>query len=294
MSVDVEDWFQVENLKAAIQRDSWNEREYRVERNTETLLSIFEATETRATFFCLGWVAERSPHLIGRIREAGHEIASHGFDHYLVYDQQPSAFRRDVERAKAVLEDVSGSEVTGYRAPSFSITDWALQILAETGHRYDSSVFPVTGHDRYATLALNEETRLGAAPIYRVALGSRNAPPYDREREAASATEIYELPIATLRTAGRVLPWGGGGYFRLIPYAIYEAGFARAVGQGRAGMFYLHPWEVDPDQPRVEGIKWSYRFRHYTNLDKTAPRLRRLCERFSFGTARELINRARS
>ena len=281
MSIDLEDWFQVENLKGVISRESWSEREYRVAANTEVLLSVFAETGTQATFFCLGWVAERSPELIRRIHAAGHEIASHGYGHQLVYDQTPAEFRTDVQRAKDVLEEQSGTAVLGYRAPSFSITDWGLDVLAETGHRYDSSVFPVSGHDRYAALALPETHRARAGkyavePVYEIGATGDDA-------------EILEVPIATLQFGRRALPWGGGGYFRLLPYHVFAAGFRRGIRRGTAPIFYLHPWEVDPGQPRVDGLPRSYHFRHYVNLDKTAGRLRALCEAISFGRADTLL-----
>lgn len=291
MSIDLEDWFQVENLKSAIPRDTWDHQEYRLEANTEELLKIFAETETKATFFCLGWVADRSPTVIRRIHDAGHEIAGHGYAHRLVYDQSPAAFREDIVRAKGVLEDLSGTAVLGYRAPSFSITPWALAILAETGYAYDSSVFPVTGHDRYAALELREEDRVDRQdepfgpndswvpqgplrPVYRI--------PTD-------TSSILEVPIATFRLGGHLLPWGGGGYFRLIPYPLFAAGFRRGMRDGTAPIFYLHPWEIDPGQPRVRGIKKSYAFRHYTNLGRTAGRLRHLCESVSFGRADDAL-----
>ncbi len=257
MSVDLEDWFQVENLKAVVPRESWAKQEYRVESSTETLLEVFADTETKATFFCLGWVAERSPDLIRRVQAAGHEIAGHGYGHELVYNQTEAAFRDDVTRAKGLLEDITGEAVLGYRAPSFSITVRGLEILEETGHRYDSSIFPVGGHDRYGSVSTERAEKI-----------------------------ITEIPPATLRVGlGRTLPWGGGGYFRLIPYPVFAAGYRRAVTAGTGQMFYLHPWEVDPGQPRMPGIKWSYRFRHYVNLHRTADRLRRLCKDVPFGRA---------
>jgi len=307
MSIDVEDWFQVENLKGVISRESWSEREYRVEANTDRILEIFSDTQTTATFFCLGWVAERSPALIRRIHAAGHEVASHGYGHQLVYDLDAAAFREDVVRAKGVLEDLSGAAVLGYRAPSFSITPWALEVLAGTGHRYDSSVFPVSGHDRYAALALDEADRVPrgrypVAPVYAIGAGTVS-PGGSGASDAAGGdpSTILEIPIATLRMGGRggrtpaagdaagqggrALPWGGGGYFRLIPYPLFAAGFRRGVTAGTAPIFYLHPWEVDSGQPRVEGLRRSYAFRHYVNLAKTAERLRKLCGTVRFGRA---------
>lgn len=275
MSIDLEDWFQVENLKGAIPRTSWATQEYRVVQSTEHLLEIFAETNTSATFFCLGWVAERSPELIRRIHAAGHEIASHGFDHVLVYDQDSEVFRTDVVRAKALLEDICGDEVLGYRAPSFSITPWGMEILAETGHRYDSSVFPISGHDRYASVPLDEKKRaaeedFGVAPVYRL---------------PTESGEMIEVPIATRRVAGRTVPWGGGGYFRLIPQRVFARGFRRGIVQRTAPIFYLHPWELDQGQPRIATIKRSYAFRHYTNLEKTATRLTALCKDVAFERA---------
>lgn len=295
MSVDLEDWFQVENLKAVVSRESWGEREYRVEAATETLLEIFAETETQATFFCLGWVAERSPELIRRVQAAGHEIGSHGYGHELVYHQDIREFREDVVRAKGLLEDITGEAVLGYRAPSFSITRWALKVLAETGHRYDSSVFPVSGHDRYGTLKLGETDRApreqyAVAPVYRIKTESagENGDPgdvHDGDDTTTETAAILEIPIATLTVGGHTLPWGGGGYFRLIPEPVFTAGFRRAVTAGSAPIFYLHPWEVDPGQPRMDGIRRSYRFRHYVNLHRTAGRLRRLCLAIPFDRA---------
>ncbi len=288
MSVDVEDWFQVENLKSAIPRESWNDREYRVEANTELLLDIFAETDTRATFFCLGWVAERSPALIRRIQSAGHEIASHGYGHYLIYDQTPEAFREDVVRAKDILEGITGTEVLGYRAPSFSITPWALDILAETGHRYDSSHFPVSGHDRYGALTAEDGTAAADSGVTDNVSGAGGS--VTSGESVSGAAGIAEIPIATLTVGRRELPWGGGGYFRLIPSPLFAAGFRKAIERGTGQIFYLHPWEVDPGQPRVENIRRSYRFRHYVNLHRTASRLRRLCETVQFDRADRMLS----
>lgn len=269
MSIDVEDWFQVENLKAAIPRSSWDDRPLRVAANTRRILDVFARTGTRATFFCLGWVAEREPALVREIVAAGHEVASHGYGHHLIYDISREEFREDVTRAKAILEDIGGTAVIGYRAPSFSITGDAIGILAETGHRYDSSYFAFGGHDRYGSLDLAGATeRRGSAPA---AVRLENG--------------LWELPISVLTVGGTVLPWGGGGYFRLYPPRLFRAGFRRAMKQGRGGTFYLHPWEVDPGQPRVPGIKASYRLRHYVNLKKTERRLEALCRALPFGRA---------
>jgi polysaccharide deacetylase family protein (PEP-CTERM system associated) len=278
MSIDVEDWFQVENLKAAIPRSRWDSIPLRVHRTTRMILDIFRRTETRATFFCLGWIAERAPDLIREIADAGHEIASHGYAHTLVYGQSIGEFREDVFRARSILEGITGSAVLGYRAPSFSITSPAIDILRDTGHRYDSSFFPISGHDRYATLDL----------------GAHAAPAADGAALPAVVSlrnGLSEVPITTLTIGGKPIPWGGGGYFRLYPYPLFEAGFARAAMQHGGACFYLHPWEVDPDQPRVRGIRRSYRIRHYVNLGRTARRLERLCRRFRFTTIQEMIGR---
>lgn len=262
MSVDVEDWFQVENLRPRIARDSWPHRELRVERNTDRILRIFDDTRTRATFFCLGWVAERLPALVRRIAAQGHEVASHGYAHRLIYEQSPREFAEDVNRARKLLEDIGGARVIGYRAPSFSITDWSYPILAQTGHRYDSSVFPVSGHDRYGR------------PAHQDTAG------------------IVELPLATAEVGGRALPWAGGGWFRLYPGWLFRAGFRRIVRQAhpaRPPVFYLHPWEVDPGQPRVHGLPYGYRLRHYVNLERTAERLETLCRSVRFVRADETL-----
>ena len=274
MSIDVEDWFQVENLKGAIPRSQWDHYPLRVGDNTRLILDIFDATGTKATFFCLGWVADRDPGLIREIADRGHEIASHGYAHELLYDIGPERFREDLRRAQGILEDASGQSVTGYRAPSFSITDWALDILAEEGYQYDSSYFPARGHDRYATLS--PDLFPSATDV---------SPPL----VTRFSTGLTELSITVLEVLGRPIPWGGGGYFRLYPPGLFRAGFAAAARRHGGAVFYLHPWEVDPGQPRVEGVKKSYALRHYVNLSKTADRLRRLCESFDFVPCGSLV-----
>lgn len=267
ISIDVEEWFQVENLKSAIPRDTWEEYPLRVGENTRLILDIFDETGTKGTFFCLGWIAERQPDLIAEIASRGHEVASHGYGHELLYDIGPERFREDLRRAQQLLEDASGQKVVGYRAPSFSITDWALEILGEEGYRYDSSYFPASGHDRYAKL-----------PTGYFGYATELAPPFRSEVPEG----ITELSIPVLELFGKAVPWGGGGYFRLYPPALFRAGFAAAARRHGGAVFYLHPWEVDPDQPRVDSIKRSYAFRHYVNLSRTAGRLRRLCESLEF------------
>ena len=268
MSVDVEDWFQVENLKGAIPCDTWESQPRRVVANTRRILDILEWAGVHGTFFCLGWIAEREPALIREIAEGGHEIASHGYNHRLIYEQPTKEFRDDVVRAKRLLEDISGAPVLGYRAPSFSITDEALDILAQTGYRYDSSWFPVAGHDRYGRVDMRRHIR-----------GAKEEGD-EAETPAASiplANGLIELPITTVRIGRRPVPWGGGGWFRLYPPRLFISGFHRSLLKCGGATFYLHPWEVDPDQPRVRGIRKRYAFRHYVNLPRTADRLEQLC-----------------
>jgi polysaccharide deacetylase family protein (PEP-CTERM system associated) len=274
ISIDLEEWFQVENLKGAIPRSTWDEYPLRVEENTKVILDLLDETGTKGTFFCLGWVAERRPRLIEEIARRGHEIASHGYGHELLYEIGPERFREDLRRAQEVLEAASGEKVLGYRAPSFSITDWALAILAEEGYRYDSSYFPATGHDRYARL-----------PQGYFGYATEVAPPFISE----DASGIKELSIPVLEILGKAVPWGGGGYFRLYPPRLFRAGFAAAARRHGGAVFYLHPWEVDPGQPRVTSIKPSYALRHYVNLSRTAGRLRKLCETFHFTSCLSLL-----
>jgi polysaccharide deacetylase family protein (PEP-CTERM system associated) len=267
MSVDVEDWFQVENLKPVVPRASWDTRERRVERNTMRILELLAGRGARATFFILGWVAERHPDLIRRIGDGGHEIASHGYGHELVYSLSPAEFREDVRRSKTILEDVTGQPVTGYRAPCFSITDWAVEILQELGFDYDSSVFPTVAHDRYGRLTGVEPGQ----PVVELRPG------------------FHEVCISSLPLAGRALPWGGGGYFRLLPGAAWRAGIRRILAAGSPYVFYIHPWEIDPGQPRVPGLGPVSRFRHYVNLDRSEDRLAGLLAEFRWTTVRDVL-----
>ena len=264
LGIDVEDWFHVENLKRAVTRDSWTTRERRVAENVDWLLALLGRSGTKATFFVLGWVAEDMPEVVRRIHAEGHEIASHGYGHELVYTLTPERFREDVLRSKELLEGLTGERVLGYRAPSFSITDWSTEVLAEIGLRYDSSWFPAS-HDRYGRLAVRAQ-----GPSFELPSG------------------LLEIPMSYLRLAGRNIPWSGGGYFRIYPYPLFAAG-ARAIARRGAYNFYLHPWELDPDQPRVSGIPWSYRFRHYHNLGATKRRFAKLVTRFPFEPLRNLI-----
>lgn len=251
MTIDVEDWFHVENLRRAIPRDTWRARALRVESSMDRMLELMEPWNVKATCFVLGCVADRVPDLVRRIAANGHEVASHGYGHDLVYDLEPARFRGDVRQSKELLEEITGQEVVGYRAPSFSLTDWALPILAELGFEYDSSLFPTTvAHRRYGKLPSVEVDR---HPIVRLG-------------------RITEVPLSCLPLGTRALPWAGGGYFRLIPYRVFKVGVNRILDSGKLYIFYIHPWEIDTTQPRVDGLRRSERFRHYLNIEKTEAR----------------------
>lgn len=269
-SVDVEDYFQVAALAPAIPVESWPSQEYRVEANTEVILKLCAEKGVRGTFFILGWVAEKSPNLVKRIAAAGHEIACHGFSHQLIYRQTREVFREETFRAKRFLEDVIGTAVTGYRAASFSITRdslWALDTLIDAGFEYDSSVFPIH-HDRY---------------------GIPGASPEPGKITAPSQRTLVEFPMSAAKFFGVQVPVSGGGYFRILPYWVTRAGLKQINQEaGRPFTFYLHPWEVDPGQPRVN-VKAFSRFRHYTNLHRCEARLRRVLGDFRFGTMREVL-----
>ena len=262
LTIDVEDYFQVAALAEAVRYDDWDSMEYRVEANTDRILALFEEADVKATFFTLGWVAERSPKLVKRIADAGHEVASHGYSHQLIYNQTPDVFREETRRSKAILEEILGRAVTGYRAASYSITNqsrWALDILAEEGFIWDSSSFPVR-HDRY---------------------GMPGTPRWPHRLTTDKGYELAEFPLSTLKLPGYTLPIAGGGYFRLFPYWFSKWGLSRINRQGKPFVFYLHPWEVDPKQPRLD-VKWFSRFRHYNNLEVCEARLEKLIGHFSF------------
>ncbi|PAV27050.1 polysaccharide deacetylase family protein [Tamilnaduibacter salinus] len=270
LTIDVEDYFQVAALAEAISRDDWSSMEYRVERNTDRLLALLDEHNTRGTFFTLGWVADKSPDLVRRIHRAGHEIASHGYSHQLVYNQTPDTFREETRRSKGLLEEITGAPVTGYRAASYSITNesrWALDILAEEGFVWDSSIFPVR-HDRY---------------------GMPGTPRWPHRLETDKGYSLVEFPLTTLKLPGVTLPIAGGGYFRLFPYWFSQWGLGRVNREGEPFIFYLHPWEIDPGQPRFDVSALS-RFRHYNNLDKCEYRLRRLIKRFRFTAVEDVLN----
>lgn len=268
LSFDIEDWFQVENLRSAVDRSAWDSYPLRVEQSTRTILGLLRERNVRATFFFLGWVAERCPNLVREVQRDGHEIASHGYGHDLVYDMSESLFREDAKRAKGILEDITGQAVVGYRAPSFTIverTKWALDVLRDEGFVYDSSVFPLTWHDRYGFKECD------TVPF-------------------AWPNGLIEVPIAVARLGRMSLPVGGGGYFRLFPYAYFHSLLKRNNRRGEAFTFYMHPWEFDPEQPRMN-VKLSHRFRHYVNLDQSATRLRRILADFAFEPIRDHVER---
>ncbi len=261
MSVDVEDYFQVSAFEKTISRDDWDNWELRVEKSTQRVLDIFDEAGIKSTFFMLGWVAERCPGLIKRIVDDGHELASHGYEHTRVIHQNRAQFAADIRKTKALLEDMSGVEITGYRAASYSIGRdnlWALDELQEAGHRYSSSLYPIR-HDLYG---------MPEAPRFAFLTGDDG---------------LLEVPVTTASIGGRNFPCGGGGYFRLLPYPLYRRALKRVnrVDQ-QPGVFYFHPWEIDPDQPRVPGATAKTRFRHYLNLPKMEARLRRLVRDFKW------------
>jgi polysaccharide deacetylase family protein (PEP-CTERM system associated) len=269
-SVDVEDYFQVSALASAIPRETWSSRDLRVERNTAVLLDLLAERGLHGTFFVLGWIADRCPALVKRIAAAGHEVASHGYSHRLIYNQTHAEFQEETTRSKHLLEDLIGAPVTGYRAASFSITQkslWALDTLIDLGFQYDSSVFPIH-HDRYGIPGASPEPHVIKAP---------------------SGRGLAEFPMSAATFFGVKVPVSGGGYFRIFPYWLIRAGLKQINEQQRRPFtFYLHPWEVDPEQPRVK-VGAVSRFRHYTNLNRCEPRLRELLGDFKFSTMRDVL-----
>jgi polysaccharide deacetylase family protein (PEP-CTERM system associated) len=268
MTVDVEDYFQVSAFEAHVDKTQWHSWPMRVEDNTLRILDLFEKHQVRGTFFILGWIAERYPQLVKKIVNEGHEIASHGWEHVRVNTQTPAAFRADIERTRKLLQDLSGEPVLGYRAASYSIgasESWAWEQLAQAGHRYSSSIVPIR-HDLY---------------------GIPDAPRFSFDTGDGS---LLEIPITTVPLAGRNINCGGGGWFRLFPYAFSKWALSRVNRiDGEAGIFYFHPWEIDPQQPRPESLDLKTRFRHYLNLDKTYDRLDRLLTDFEWGRMDEIF-----
>jgi polysaccharide deacetylase family protein (PEP-CTERM system associated) len=274
LTVDVEDYFQVESFASIVRREDWERWESRVERNTHRMLDLFARHALRGTFFILGWIAERHPRLVREIAAAGHEIACHSYDHQFILNQRRADFRADLRRAKFLLEDLTGEAVEGYRAPTYSIMEqtlWALDVLIEEGFRYDSSIFPIR-HDRYGVPGAERFPHV----IYR------------------KSGELIEFPPSTIRIAGQNLPMAGGGYFRLLPYPLFRWGLRRINRrEGQPAIFMVHAWEVDPDQPVLPGTRLNV-WRHRKNLRFTEARLERLLRDFRFASVRDVLRLGKS
>ncbi len=267
LTIDLEDWFQVENFKSYIPYETWANRELRIEKNTNLILDLFDSVELKnsnkpkATFFILGWVAERFPNLVDEIASRGHEVASHGYHHHLCSSQPKGTLIQDQIDSKKLLEDITGDAISGYRAPSFDINDDILKIIEDCGYLYDSSFNSFSAHDRYGTIDLKPYTKKGVA--YMV------------------SDNFFELPVSNLKIKEKIIPWGGGGYFRLTPSVLFHAGVNSILKNEDAYLFYTHPWEFDPKQPRVEDASMLFKFRHYVNLDKTKSKLIRMIKFFT-------------
>lgn len=269
-TVDVEDYFQVEAFSQNIDRNDWNIYECRVEKNTDIILKLLDDNNIKATFFTLGWIAKNYPSVVKKIAQQGHEIASHGMNHQLIYNQSPDVFRIETKESKSLLEDLCQTEVIGYRAATYSIIQksiWALDILAEEGFKYDSSIFPMR-HDKY---------------------GIADANPVPHTLETPSGYKIVEFPISTVKTKFATFPVAGGGYFRIFPYFYTRWGLNKLNKNNQPFVFYIHPWELDPEQPRIEGATLFTKFRHYTNIKKTHARLSMLMRDFNFSTMRDVL-----
>ncbi len=271
MSVDVEEYFQVSAFERHIDRGAWESLPSRVEQNIDRILALFDERDVKATFFFLGWIAERHPEMVRRVVAEGHELASHGWSHVRVTQQNPDEFRADVTRTRALLEDIAGVPVIGYRAASYSIGRdnlWALDVLQETGHLYSSSIYPIH-HDLY---------------------GMPEAPRFPFHHQGG---DLLEVPVTTVELGGRKYPCGGGGYFRLLPYSVFRWGLSRVNTHDRqSAVFYFHPWEIDPDQPRQENIGLKTRVRHYLNLNRMEARLARLLADFRWDRMDHVFLRA--
>jgi polysaccharide deacetylase family protein (PEP-CTERM system associated) len=268
LSIDVEDWFHSANLEGAFGLDDWDTCDLRVERNTMRILEILDARNARGTFFVLGWVAEKCPQLVRRIAAAGHEVGSHGYAHQLVYSLQPAEFRSDILRSKHHLEDLIGQPVRGYRAPCFSITDWAIPILQEAGFDYDSSVVAAFTHDRYGRLE-----------------GADAGQPVARLRDG-----FFEVGVSCVGFGKRGIPWGGGGYFRFVPLPFWRLGVRAILRSGAPYVFYIHPWEIDAAQPQVAGLKAINRFRQRVNLEKGEERFAEFLSEYEWAPLCALVD----
>lgn len=269
-TVDVEDYFQVEALRSAIKQGDWDKYDCRVEKNTHLILQQLSDVKKKGTFFVLGWIAKRYPELIKMIADQGHEVASHGMSHQLIYNQSIEVFRKETIDSKSLLEDIVQKPVEGYRAATYSITKrslWALDILAEAGFKYDSSIFPMK-HDNYGIADINPVPHLLTTP---------------------NGHQLVEFPISTLKNKLLTIPIAGGGYFRLFPYFFSRWGLSKINKQRRPFVFYIHPWEVDPEQPVISNISKFSKFRHYNNLHKCEARLSRLIKDFEFTTMKSVL-----
>lgn len=262
LTIDVEDWFQVENLRPWVSPECWSEKELRVEKNTNELLDLLDSAQMinnngatpKATFFILGWIAKRLPDLVREISRRGHEVASHGYGHLMCTQLSEQELKEDLIRSKKSLEDLLGVEVRGYRAPNFSINDTALQLVRATGYRYDSSYNNFSKHGRYGTISINKKAEKNATILL-----------YE---------DFVELPISNLAFGKLIIPWGGGGYFRFFPLFLFKLGVSASLRKTDAYLFYMHPWEIDPNQPRIRQVKGLTAWRHYLNLHKTKERLK--------------------
>jgi len=253
LTIDVEDWFQVENFKQCFPFSSWSKCEFRVEKNTRHLLDLFERLGVKTTFFILGWIAERLPNLVREIQSHGHEVASHGYYHNLCNQESSEDLKKDLCDSKKLLEDITGMPVYGYRAPSFSVNADILKIIEECGYLYDSSFNSFGMHSRYGQVNLSNHGKKGIA--------------------ARISDSLYELPISNLKLGKHVFPWGGGGYFRVTPFPMFKLGVQSILKKEKAYVFYLHPWEIDPEQPKVKEASLFFRVRHYSGHTNTLSKL---------------------
>ncbi|MBT7259781.1 MAG: DUF3473 domain-containing protein, partial [Desulfobacula sp.] len=262
LTFDVEDWFQVENFKGYIPFSSWNDHELRVEKNIHLILDLLDSFsfKPKATFFVLGWIARKLPNMVKEIHKRGHEVASHGNQHHLFTNQSFKEVEQDLKSGKALLEDITGHKIFGYRAPSFAVNNDILKIIQGTGHAYDSSYNSFAMHGRYGSIDLSNDTKKGIA--HKI------------------SNNFFELPISNLTISQKTFPLGGGGYFRLIPFPLFRFGMNRVLNKNNAFVFYSHPWEFDPDQPRVEQASTGFKFRHYINLNRTEKKFTSMIKNF--------------
>lgn len=276
LTFDVEDWFQVENFKGIIPFSSWSSFDLRVETNTHNILDLLDSFtfKPKATFFILGWIAKRVPGLVRKIHDRGHEVASHGISHHLCTHQSLKDLSEDLSASKKLLEDFTGEKIYGYRAPSFAVNDKILELIQRAGYQYDSSYNSFAMHGRYGRLELDGLEKKGSA--------------------VKLCPDFFELPVSNLSIGKRVIPLGGGGYFRLLPFQMFKQGMKSVLKHDDAFIFYSHPWEFDPDQPRMKQVPYGFKFRHYTNLARTSKKLHSLIDTFSwceFSACKNYINK---